>query len=164
MTEAQRQRHRDTCRKASAQRYAQRAQDNLCRQCGALPATGRKFCKKCLKRKSKTASAYFKRNAARLALRRQELRLAVLQKYGGRCSCNGCEESRVEFLGIDHINGDGHSERRDKKHTGTRWYVLLLSKPLRSDLRILCHNCNLARGFYGYCPHEKERNASKGQE
>jgi hypothetical protein len=27
--------------------------------------------------------------------------------------------------------------------------------------RVLCHNCNLARGFYGYCPHEKfDGNAS----
>jgi hypothetical protein len=21
----------------------------------------------------------------------------------------------------------------------------------------LCHNCNMALGFYGHCPHEKER-------
>jgi radical SAM protein with 4Fe4S-binding SPASM domain len=21
--------------------------------------------------------------------------------------------------------------------------------------RLLCHNCNMARGCYGYCPHEK---------
>jgi hypothetical protein len=24
---------------------------------------------------------------------------------------------------------------------------------------VLCHNCNMARGFYGVCPHEKENAA-----
>ena len=23
--------------------------------------------------------------------------------------------------------------------------------------QVLCHNCNMSKGFYGYCPHEKER-------
>jgi hypothetical protein len=23
--------------------------------------------------------------------------------------------------------------------------------------RVLCHNCNMALGFYGYCPHHPER-------
>jgi hypothetical protein len=26
--------------------------------------------------------------------------------------------------------------------------------------QLLCHNCNLARGFYGTCPHQRHRDAS----
>jgi hypothetical protein len=25
----------------------------------------------------------------------------------------------------------------------------------RDDFRLLCHNCNHARGSYGHCPHER---------
>jgi hypothetical protein len=27
------------------------------------------------------------------------------------------------------------------------------------EYRVLCHNCNQSHGWYGYCPHEKERTA-----
>lgn len=81
----------------------------------------------------------------------QKLRLAVLKLYGGKCVC--CGEKHIEFLAIDHVNGGG------KKHIGgfvnvdayRRW--LLVKK--RKGFRVLCHNCNQARGFYGYCPHER---------
>lgn len=26
--------------------------------------------------------------------------------------------------------------------------------------RILCHNCNLSKSFYGYCPHQGVKNAT----
>jgi hypothetical protein len=29
--------------------------------------------------------------------------------------------------------------------------------------RVLCHNCNMAFGHFGRCPHEDERNGSLAQ-
>jgi hypothetical protein len=33
-------------------------------------------------------------------------------------------------------------------------YTWLRNQGYPNGFRTLCHNCNLARGFYGYCPHE----------
>ena len=83
--------------------------------------------------------------------RTQKARREVIEYYGGKCSC--CGEDRIEFLAIDHINGGGLEER--KKYRGSGWYYYLRkNKP--SHLRILCHNCNMSIGLYGYCPHQKE--------
>ena len=56
----------------------------------------------------------------------------------------------MEFLAVDHINGCGALKRV------SNFYSWLLRNGLPDGFRILCHNCNLSRGFYGYCPHEKE--------
>jgi hypothetical protein len=36
---------------------------------------------------------------------------------------------------------------------------LIRSRFPRDKYRLLCHNCNMAFGLYGYCPHEREREA-----
>jgi hypothetical protein len=69
--------------------------------------------------------------------------------YGGKCAC--CGESRIEFLAFDHINGNG------KEHRGTSGSATFLKRLLKEKdptIRILCHNCNMSLGFYGYCPHK----------
>ena len=88
--------------------------------------------------------------------RRRRIRGEVLAAYGGKCEC--CGESRHEFLGIDHILNDGSIERRK---LGSGASNILYGKLKRAGFpkdrhRLLCHNCNLARGFYGHCPHEDE--------
>lgn len=80
------------------------------------------------------------------------LRLAVLFYYGPNCSC--CGESRPEFLGIDHVEGGGRQHRKQIK---MRIYEWLLKHGFPEGYRVLCHNCNMSHGFYGYCPHERER-------
>lgn len=101
--------------------------------------------------------------AARAKKRRDALRAETLQAYGHACACAGCTEIRAEFLAIDHTNGDGAAHRREicgqnKLFGGTRIYGWLKKRGFPKDrFRLLCHNCNLARGFYGYCPHERER-------
>lgn len=87
---------------------------------------------------------------ARLRLREQ-----ALTAYGGKCSC--CGESTNEFLCIDHTDGNGAEHRRAmgvKTGSGPiyRW---LKTHDYPSGFRVLCHNCNLAFGFYGYCPHQR---------
>jgi hypothetical protein len=94
---------------------------------------------------------------------RQRSRLAVLCHYGGDppiCAC--CGEHRLAFLAIDHVDGSGKTHRRQiGTNPGSygmhRWIQRHGYPP---GFRVLCHNCNLAIGFYGSCPHEAERAAS----
>jgi hypothetical protein len=79
-----------------------------------------------------------------------------------KCEC--CGESHIEFLTIDHINGDGAKERREMKAAGLNaakggheFYCLLEKRGFPAGYRVLCFNCNCARGFFGECPHERLR-------
>jgi hypothetical protein len=79
---------------------------------------------------------------------------AVIAAYGGKCEC--CGETHWQLLTIDHINGDGHLHRR-KVGKGRKIYKDLIRLGFPKDnYRLLCFNCNIARGFYGYCPHHPE--------
>lgn len=82
-------------------------------------------------------------------------RLEVIMHYGGKCVC--CEEERIQFLGIDHINGGGTKHRQEIKAKYQNIYNYLIHHNFPEGYQILCHNCNLSRGFYGYCPHQVER-------
>jgi predicted restriction endonuclease len=86
--------------------------------------------------------------------RRKELRTECITHYGGKCAC--CGEKRYEFLAIDHINGGGSKMRKGIRKGGNSFYLWIIKNSFPTDLRILCHNCNLSLGFYGYCPHKKE--------
>jgi len=102
------------------------------------------ICKKCHSRRCNTPE---KREYLRQ--RNQELRRIVIKGYGGKCAC--CGEGHHEFLSIDHINGDGQKHRKEKGRTGILSDIIKNNFP--KNYQILCHNCNLALGFYGYCPH-----------
>ena len=80
----------------------------------------------------------------------QRLRLKALEYYGGKCAC--CGEKQNEFLGIDHVGGGGTKHREKLK---VHIYRYLSRNNYPEGFRILCHNCNLSLGFYGYCPHKK---------
>lgn len=82
----------------------------------------------------------------------QRLRNLALEKYGSKCEC--CEESRKEFLGIDHIEGGGTAHRKELKGK-MNIYRYLYKNNYPKDFRLLCYNCNSSLGFYGYCPHTK---------
>ena len=82
-------------------------------------------------------------------------RKLVLNHYGNKCIC--CGEKRKEFLAIDHINNNGNILRKIKKIRDIcRW---IIKNNFPKDLQILCHNCNISKGLYGYCPHNKEKEA-----
>jgi len=86
--------------------------------------------------------------------RKHEIRLECLRHYSNgipRCEC--CGETLIEFLGIDHINGGGSRHRKEIK--GGDICSWLKTRNFPKGYRVLCYNCNLSRGFYGYCPHEK---------
>ena len=84
----------------------------------------------------------------------RRLRLKVLAAYGNSCAC--CGESRYEFLAIDHINGGGRKHRQEAGNSRAV-YKFLADNDYPEGFRVLCHNCNLSIGFYGFCPHKSER-------
>jgi len=92
----------------------------------------------------------------------RKLRMECLAAYSGnspKCAC--CGEGHIEFLAIDHIDGTGSEERERLGLKGGRgWYRHLKKSGFPPGYRVLCHNCNCALGFYGYCPHEREHQAA----
>ena len=95
--------------------------------------------------------------AARRKQKDRERRIQVIQHYSqgvGCCAC--CGESHIEFLGIDHIDGGGNKHRKEVQNHYRNIYWYLIKNNYPDGYRVLCHNCNLARGFYGYCPHTKQ--------
>lgn len=84
-------------------------------------------------------------------------KLFVLRHYGGdppQCQC--CGEVHIQFLAIDHVNGDGASHRRELGlKGGTAFYSWLVQNGLPDGFRVLCHNCNMAYGIWGVCPHQQ---------
>lgn len=84
---------------------------------------------------------------------RKKLKTKVLEAYGTVCAC--CHEHRYEFLTVDHINEDGAEHRRllGAVKDNLKMYRELLKNP-RTDIQILCWNCNCAKSAYGKCPHQ----------
>lgn len=91
-------------------------------------------------------------NATRKA-RYQRLRAEALATYGDKCAY--CGETHPHFLSIDHKNGGGKRDRiaLGCREGGVNWYKYLLDKH-PDHVQILCHNCNMAKGHYGVCPHQ----------
>lgn len=86
---------------------------------------------------------------------RRQRREEVLGYYGGsppKCAC--CGENRFQFLCIDHIHGGGTEH---KKQINKDLYLWLKMRGFPEGFRVLCHNCNMSLGMYGFCPHDQER-------
>lgn len=80
-------------------------------------------------------------------------RQKMVALYGGMCVC--CGEKNWEFLAIDHVNNDGAEDRRITKPS--EYYKRFLTGIRLPGFQVLCHNCNSAKGYYGYCPHQKQK-------
>lgn len=84
-------------------------------------------------------------------------RFELLSHYsGGAPECACCQESQIEFLSIDHIEGGGRQHRKEVKNL----YSWLRRNNYPSGFQVLCHNCNFAKGKYGGCPHQKRNNTT----
>lgn len=89
----------------------------------------------------------------------KKLKQAIVKAYGGACIC--CGETHLEFLTIDHINGDGKKHREELKRRGVSFYTFLREQGFPQDsLRLLCMNCNFATRYGKPCPHQTEPSRS----
>jgi hypothetical protein len=88
---------------------------------------------------------------ARARDRNRRAKTDVVSQYGGQCAC--CGEHRIEFLSIDHVNGDGAEHRRSVVGPGYALYMWLQKNGYPEGFRVLCMNCNTSLGKWGYCPH-----------
>lgn len=83
---------------------------------------------------------------------RRGLKQDALDAYGGKCAC--CGENHYEFMAIDHINGGGKQHRKEVGQ-GLQLYRWLKRQGYpKKGFRVLCHNCNMSEGIFGYCPHK----------
>jgi hypothetical protein len=139
-----------------------------------------KKCLKCLSEKETTAfnkwyrgkdglanhckdcwASYYRNYYRKTIVRRKEMTRATRQRwrnemltaYGGKCVC--CGESERHFLAMDHIYGGGYAERKIFKSPYALYKKLRDAGWPTGKYQILCHNCNMAKGFYGQCPHKK---------
>lgn len=86
---------------------------------------------------------------------RRVLKTTIINKYGGKCEC--CKENRMEFLTIEHKKGRGRAHRK-KVGVGNVFYNWLNKQRIdKVRFGVLCANCNLSLGIYGYCPHKTKR-------
>lgn len=111
-------------------------------------------CRDCMKEKAK--HTYKKKPGYYAAASRKyhrKIREEVIAAYGGRCAC--CGDDAYEFLAIDHVKGGGLAHRRSMGGSFAGLALHVKKRGFPKDFRILCHNCNMARGFHGACPHEK---------
>jgi hypothetical protein len=86
---------------------------------------------------------------------RKRDRLLVLGHYSnGKLECSCCKEKQFEFLTIHHINGGGRKHRMSDPYD--HLYRWLMAHGLPKGYGVLCINCNMAMGLYGYCPHTRK--------
>ena len=110
-------------------------QDGVC-YCGQPAESGFATCSVC--RKSKRD-------------RWLQVKLDAFDAYGGRvCGCCGIDI--VEFLTLDHMDGDGAAHRRKIGRNKIYFWVKENNYPV--GFQVLCMNCNFAKGIYGVCPHK----------
>lgn len=78
----------------------------------------------------------------------------MINAYGGKCACFG--ETIMDFLQIDHIAGNGATERRAlRKSSGDDFYKFLEDNGYpQNGYQVLCANCNISKYYNGgVCAH-----------
>lgn len=113
----------------------------------------RKYSREYARKYKLTHPEYYNRALLKNRERVRTKRLIVMDHYGGKCVC--CGENIIEFLTIDHINNDGYVHRKIIGKCSLILYNWIIKNNFPKDLQILCYNCNMAKGRYGVCPHQR---------
>lgn len=108
------------------------------------------------RKKRRTNPAMAGKHNAYLRTKFSTMRVAAIMAYGGpKCVCDHdgtpCGPKPMEWLALDHINGVKFGPSR----RGTAFMQYLKRNNYPKGIRVLCHNCNCALGFYGHCPQSK---------
>ncbi len=126
-----------------------------------------------------SAKKWSKDNYARILKHRQEnyypvlkerrllLKMEVFSVYSKRisnsdipcCACCG-ENSHIDFLALDHIEGRKSMNHKRNVDTGHRLRTWAKKNNYPDGLQVLCHNCNTAKGENGICPHQNLQDVS----
>lgn len=133
--------------------FCQKHDDENANFISSLAANGQ-ICTQCKKRNSLLGKRLCDNCEKPRRVYKHKLKLTAFDKYGGRfCKC--CKIDNVEFLSIDHINSDGSKHRKEMKkeqyHSIYRW---LNKHNYPIGFQVLCFNCNMSKGIFGYCPHQ----------
>ncbi len=89
--------------------------------------------------KNKTLNSEYQKNYH--GKMNRENKKTVIDRYGGKCVC--CGETYLEFLTIDHINGNGCRDRlKNGGGGGSKTYKWLIKNNFPPGFRTLCFNCN----------------------
>jgi len=137
------------CLRAARQRQAGKVRQalaaGLCRFCQRRPILpGMAHCALCLSGEKN---------------RRRRRKIFVMDQYGGPvCTC--CGETILEFLTMDHVNGDGATHRRSpvSRNALGPIYAWLKSHGFPPGFQVLCFNCNVGRHINGgVCPHQAQK-------
>lgn len=122
-------------------------EDGKCNNCGASPVSisCKELCNAC--------QEIALLRARELAKEDKQL---VMQHYGNSiCGC--CGEKSLDFLTIDHINGEGANHRRElfksRDKCGQKFYRWLIKNDFPPGYQVLCFNCNYGKHINGTCPH-----------
>jgi hypothetical protein len=111
-----------------------------------------------------------KENWVAISNQRKSLLLArrkiIFEHYGKCCNCCGLTDER--FFTVDHVfsgkrnpiakNINGKRVQRDP----LALYKRIIEAGFPKDYQILCMNCNWAKGVFGICPHQKDRELKLG--
>lgn len=130
----------------------------LCYRCGKhAPENGFKICSQCSAdwRKHYHANECKKRYRHVRKAYGLALKCETFNAYGG-CRCTCCGETHMEFLTLDHIDGNGRQHREEVKARGNHFYAWAKANKFPPGFRVLCMNCNFALGHCGYCPHQSK--------
>lgn len=126
-----------------------RKRSEICRSCTRLNNLANGLCKCGRKLKTKTlCETCAERVRKHSAKKGKELKDRIIITYG--CRCVFCGESRIVFLTIDHIDGNGAEHRRQEKiSTGSKTYRWLEKNGYPAGFQVACFNCNAAKAQIG---------------
>lgn len=83
---------------------------------------------------------------------KQKLKKLVYDYYGWKCNC--CGETLESMLTVDHVNNDGHVDRK-LQISGARFYKKIINENYPDTYQILCMNCNWSKRINkGICQHK----------
>lgn len=89
--------------------------------------------------------AHYRGTNGKDSLRDVEKRRQVLIALGGKCICCGYDKD-LRGMVLDHINSDGHEDRKKYGNKVFRYYVNNLDEA-KLKLQVLCATCNQIKAY-----------------